>query len=208
MKEITITDYGHACYKVECGADSILFDPYADDNVPGLRLPRGIRVSKVYCSHGHGDHNARELVEETAILKDPFEIEFITVPHDDCDGTKRGMNEITIVNVEGTKVVHFGDIGRLPDEEEYDALKGADIIFIPCGGHFTIDAVQAKEIIERLQPSLSILMHYRSDSFGYDVLAHINEIASLFANLEQLPGSTYVYDGSEQGRIITLSPKQ
>lgn len=205
---IQITSYGHACFKVEDGEDSILFDPYAVDSVPGLTLPTNIKVSVVSCSHEHADHNAKDQVEETKPNENIFQLEKITVPHDDADGTLRGFSNITIVHVEGKKIVHFGDIGRLPTIEEYEKLNHPDIIMIPCGGHYTIDAMEAKTIVDKLQPDVTILMHYHKGNRGYDVLVDIEDIKKVFPNVKELSESSFLYDKKENGIVITLEPKQ
>jgi len=56
MSEIEIAYYGHSCFKVCYRGNSILFDPYEDDSVPGLKLPEGMTADAVYCSHDHADH--------------------------------------------------------------------------------------------------------------------------------------------------------
>lgn len=208
MKPVVITSYGHACYKVTCGSESVLFDPYANGSVPGLKLPEGISASKVYCSHSHSDHNARDLISETATLSDPFNAVFLSVPHDDCGGAKRGYSDITILDVCGVKVIHFGDIGRLPSDDEYGQLKGADVVLIPVGGFYTIDAAQAAAIVRRLHPKLTVLMHYRTDTFGYDVLSHIDDVKKEFPDMEQLPDSEVTFTGEEKNRVVTLKPVQ
>ena len=208
MKPVEITYYGHSCFRIACDEQSVILDPYADDSVPGLKLPQGLTAGKVYCSHGHSDHNARNLVEETAVLEDPFDVKFITVPHDDCDGAKRGLSDITVLDIDGTKAVHFGDIGRPLTSEEYGYLKDADIVMIPVGGFYTIDAKKAAAIVRRLHPKLTVLMHYRTDDFGYDVTDHIKDVLPLFKDVKQLDESTYTFTGDEAGSIITLKPLQ
>ena len=205
MKEIRITGYGHACFGIQCGGKSILFDPYKTGSVPGLDLPDGRTADRVYCSHEHGDHNARELVRETSPGCDPFPIRFLTVPHDDADGAKRGMNRISIADVNGTVVVHMGDIGRLPTEQEYEELKQADVLMIPVGGYYTIDAVQAKEIIDTVDAGLTILMHYRCGDMGYDVLQELSDIQKIIPEAECTEKSAVVYEPGRK-RIIALTP--
>lgn len=204
MSEITITYFGHSCFKVTCNNKSILFDPYEDNNVPGLTLKRGIRVGNVYCSHEHGDHNARELVQ--SLNSTPFPVTYLTVPHDDCNGTKRGFCHVTFVDVDGITIAHLGDIGRLPTQDEYDALCKAQVILIPCGGYYTIDAKQSKQIIETCKPKLTILMHYRDGEIGYPVLEDIKDIQSIFPTLERLDTTTIHIqkDKLSLPRIITL----
>jgi L-ascorbate metabolism protein UlaG (beta-lactamase superfamily) len=53
------TYYGHACFAVQAGGKTLLFDPFISPNP----LAKKIDVSKVAAdfilvSHGHGDHNA------------------------------------------------------------------------------------------------------------------------------------------------------
>lgn len=202
---IIITNYGHACFKVDDGKNSILFDPYAKGSVPGIDIPKGIHASNISCSHSHADHNAKELITEDKPNIDVFPCEKITVPHDDANGALRGMNDITIVTIDNKRVVHFGDIGRLPTGDEYKKIGKADIIMIPCGGYFTIDATQAKKIIDFIKPDVAILMHYRKENIGYDVLADIEEIKTIFVDLKELPSNTYTYDHIEGGITITLA---
>lgn len=205
---IEITYYGHSCFLVEADERSVVFDPYADGSVPGLKLPSGITADQVYCSHGHADHNAEDLIQKKGSLADPFHAELITVPHDDVNGAKRGMSNITILNIQGKRIAHFGDIGRLPTKEEYEKIGGVDLIMIPCGGYFTIDAKQAKEIIASLKPTVTILMHYRKGTRGYDVLADINEIKKVFPELVELKQSKIAFDENTKEEIITMEPIQ
>ena len=209
MAEIRIDYYGHSCFRVSYGTHSCIFDPYARHSVPGTELPEGLSADVVYCSHDHGDHNARDLIRETSDGNDPFRAVSITVPHDDQNGRLRGMNRITLITAGGCRIAHYGDTGRLLTDDEYQIMKSADVVLIPVGGHFTIDARQAKEIIDRVAPKLTILMHYRKGNRGYDVIADIQEIAPVFPQLKQLNETSVSFDESNvpQG-IITLEPLQ
>lgn len=203
MSDILITYFGHSCFQVTCNNKSILFDPYADNNVPGLKLPRNISVSNVYCSHEHADHNAKDLVH--ALHTQPFPITLLTVPHDDANGLKRGFSNITFANVDGTIIAHLGDIGCLPTEDEYAQLKQADVILIPCGGYYTIDAKQAQKIIDFCNPKLTILMHYKDGDIGYEVLQDIKDIQEIIPTLERLDTTSITIDKNRLShRIITL----
>ena len=203
-----ITYYGHSCFLVEENNSCILFDPYEDESVPGLTLPKGISVDAVYCSHEHADHNAAHLVHTEN--KDPFPKEFIVVPHDHHDGKKRGMNRMTIVNIHGIRLAHLGDIGRLPTKEEYEKLN-VDILLIPCGGYYTINALEAKEIIDTIDAGLTILMHYRNGKQGYDVLEENHDIMqNEIPSIKQIDSSTIEINQQllNTHSIITLLPKQ
>lgn len=208
MAEITISYYGHSCFKVTYDNHSIIFDPYEDGSVPGLKLPDHIDADAVSCSHQHADHNAQHLIHLTG-RGFPFDIEKMTVPHDDANGNKRGMTDITFVKTGNVILAHLGDIGREPTEEEYDQLSKADILMIPAGGYFTIDADQAQSIIHRVYARLNILMHYRKENRGYDVLADITEIKTKIPELKELADTSISFDEDAiPQETITLEPMQ
>lgn len=209
MAEIRIDSYGHSCFKVTYGKDSALFDPYENNNVPGLKLPADLEASRIYCSHEHGDHNAKHLIRETDPEGDPFHAEFLIVPHDEAGGALRGMNRITILQAGSCKVIHMGDIGRLPLEEEYALMKGADVLMIPVGGHFTIDALQARTIVKEIAPKLTILMHYRKGERGYGVIADIDTVKQTFSNVKESEDTSVCFDEADvPAMIMTLEPAQ
>ncbi len=206
---VIITSYGHACYKIEYNNASVILDPYENGSVPGLQLPEGLEADRVLCSHGHHDHNARGLVRETDKNPDAFSPVFINVPHDDAGGSKRGMSDISVLHAGKVTIIHFGDIGRLPEEDEYRKMEGADIILIPAGGYYTIDAEQAKEICERICPKAVILMHFRKGEIGYPVLADFDAVKAVFPDVKTIPEGRMIFaeDSVPEG-IFVLDPVQ
>ena len=120
------------------------------------------------------------------------------------------MNRITVLNIHGIRLAHLGDIGRLPTKEEYEELK-VDILLIPCGGHYTINSLEAKEIIDTVNAGLTILMHYRNGNQGYDVLEDIHDIMqNTIPSIKQIASSTLDINQHllDSHSIITLLPKQ
>lgn len=83
-----LTWYGHSCFMLESRAGKVVFDPYADDFPPGLRLPQ-LAADLVLCSHGHGDHNAEDKVTLSGEQTD-YTVESLCCWHDDEGGKKRG----------------------------------------------------------------------------------------------------------------------
>lgn len=199
-----ITYLGHACFKVEGKDVSVVFDPYAEGSVPGLSKI-DVESDVVLCSHEHADHNAKELVKLSG-KEVALDIETVVVPHDDADGSLRGMNNISIVYMDGKKVIHYGDIGRDLLDDEVSKLSDADVIMIPCGGHYTIDALQAKKIIEETNPKLTILMHYHKGNVGYDVLSDIETIKDNIPNIQEVEFDTI--DADDYQGVITMEVKQ
>ncbi len=183
-----ITYYGHSCFRLEADNGwSAVFDPYEDYSVPGLKLPRTICADEVFVSHPHEDHNAEHLIQRNKRkLHSPYEESILTVPHDEEGGAKRGMNQIRILENSREKIVHFGDLGRMLNSEEISRLHHADVIMIPCGGYYTIDSRTARAIIQRIEPRLAILMHYRTDSSGYSMLENIAQLRETMPDLKEV----------------------
>lgn len=209
MTKVTITYYGHSCFKVEASGSSIVFDPYEDGSVPGLRLPRGLKADIVSCSHDHADHHAAHLVAETG-KKPSFSVTKLTVPHDHHNGAHRGLSDITFLHFPDMVIAYLGDLGRLPTEAEYAELKKADIVLLPCAGYFTIDSKEAADVISHLKhPCLKILMHFRKGDKGYEVQETIAQVAKDIDGIRQLDKSVLeVEAGCVPDEIVTLEPMQ
>lgn len=209
MSKVKITYYGHSCFKVESQSSSIIFDPYCDGSVPGLKLPRGLEADVVSCSHQHADHNAAEVVRGTG-KRPAFTMRKLTVPHDHHNGDHRGLSDITVVDFGGLTACHLGDLGRLPTAEEYAFFSQADVVLLPCAGYYTISSTEAREVIAHLKhPSLKILMHFREGGRGYDVQETIDEVAADIPNIHRLPETSIEVDTQHiLDEIITLEPVQ
>ena len=100
MREIKVEWFGHSCFRITKDGYEIVFDPYEDNNVPGLTLET-LQADEVIASHEHGDHNARKKVELRSEKKDsPFQMIRLESFHDDCRGEKRGFNIMTVLESE------------------------------------------------------------------------------------------------------------
>ena len=166
---------GHACFRLN---EKLVIDPYKDGSVPGLDNLRTSGV-KVICTHGHPDHSGVECVE---IQPGECEFEIKEVPsfHDDAGGTLRGPNTIFVItSPDGEKLVHLGDLGHFPNEEQLAAISDADYLLIPVGGYYTIDAKMAVKICEACRPKCIIPMHYRTAVSGYPEIATVDEFLKL-----------------------------
>lgn len=169
--------HGHSCFSVETGGYTVVFDPYADGSVPGYP-PLRLEADAVYCSHGHHDHNARELVTLSGRTC-PVRVETIGCFHDDRHGLLRGKNTVHILESEGLRIAHLGDLGHMLKGAQLDALRGLDALLIPVGGYYTIDAQTAKQLADALSPRVVIPMHYRWEDKAYDVITEVEPFAAL-----------------------------
>ena len=179
MASIQIQWLGHSCFRVECQGYAVVLDPFEPGSVPGLRDIQQT-ADQVLCSHQHHDHNYRAGV---ALRQDgpanPFTITALPSFHDGCGGAKRGPNTIHLLEAQGLRVAHLGDIGAMPAPDVVEQLQNLDAVLVPVGGFYTVGPKEAKEIVDALQARVVIPMHYRSDAFGFDVLAPVEDFLEL-----------------------------
>lgn len=159
--------YGQACFKLKGKSASVVIDPY-DPNFIGLKLP-GLEADIVLKSHDHGDHNNVSAVAgNPKVFEGPGEYEskgvVITAVrsfHDNSGGSERGLNTIFNVSIDGISVVHLGDLGQNSlTEAQVSEIDKTDILLIPVGSVYTIDAKVAASIVSQLEPKIIIPMHY------------------------------------------------
>ena len=74
-----------------------------------------------------------------------------------------------VINAEGLNLLHMGDIGVVPSEEYFAKLPKIDILMIPVGGVFTVDAEGAFSILEHIHPNITIPMHFKTEKLTFDV---------------------------------------
>ncbi len=161
-----ITWLGHACFKIQAKDVTIITDPY--DKEIGFAMPR-VTADIVTVSHDHHDHNNVGAVSGSPfVIASPGEYEvkgvFIYgIPswHDEREGKERGPNTIFLVEMEGMRIAHLGDLGTSLNNEQLEKLEGADIVLIPVGGKYTIDAKKAANVISQIDPSIVVPMHYK-----------------------------------------------
>jgi len=172
-----ISWFGHSCFSIELiSGTKIITDPYKPQAYSGSvkYMPIGEGADIVTVSHHHADHDFTEGVpakevfdkEGTYTIGD-IKIETVSSYHDDAGGSQRGKNIIFIINAEGMRVAHFGDLGTL--DIDYGKLTNIDIAMVPVGGVFTIDYKDAGVLLEKLQPKIFIPMHFKTHKIEFDI---------------------------------------
>jgi L-ascorbate metabolism protein UlaG (beta-lactamase superfamily) len=210
--------YGQSAFALT-GADKTVFvDPFGDLTAApmGWRYPpiSGARADVLIVTHEHRDHNAVDAIEgEPHLLRSKagtFEdtplgtVVAVASEHDREAGTQRGANTISCFTLDGVRIAHFGDFGQATLRPEQETAIGeVDLLFVPCGGHATIDAAGALELVERLKPRIAVPMHYRTPAIDF------LEPADAF--LDGFPGEVVRWSGSEaelpgDGGPIALVP--
>lgn len=200
-----ITWLGHSCFRVESRGYTAVLDPYADGSVEGL-LPVRETADLVLCSHEHGDHKARDLVTLREGKAPVFRVETISTYHDDQKGAKRGPNTIHILDDGVFRAAHAGDLGCALSGEELEKLKGLDVLMVPVGGYYTIDAAQARALVNAVKPRIVIPMHYRGQGFGFDVLAELEDYTRLCGDVVYYGGSVLELTKDLPAQTAVLKP--
>lgn len=162
---MTITWFGQSCFRLESKEGSILIDPFSKDI--GLKPPR-IKDDVVLVTHQHHDHNNIEDANpEAFIIQNPGEyenhgiaIKGIQSFHDNKEGAERGLNTIYKINAEELAICHLGDLGHILTDHQVEEIGDIDVLMIPVGGTYTIDAKTAVEVISQIGPKVVIPMHY------------------------------------------------
>ena len=164
-----IQHIGHAEFLIETeNGTRIVTDPYGE----GCGYPvRHLRADAALVSHGHFDHNAVDNLEGLQTIVDREGIHTIAPDirvtalkgfHDDAQGSKRGETLLFLLETEGLRIVHLGDLGCALTETQAEQLKKPDILMIPVGGFYTIDGKTAAQTAKQLQARILLPMHYRT----------------------------------------------
>ena len=194
--------HGHSCFEIQAEGYTVVFDPYSDGSVPGLK-PLRLTADAVYCSHGHGDHNAADKVALSG-RGFPLPVEELDCFHDDKHGILRGRNTVRILSAEGMRVAHLGDLGHMPKKKLLDALRGVDALLLPVGGHFTIDAKTARAVADAVGARVVVPMHYRLGGMGYDVIGALDAYTALCGDVRVYETNTLVLDRDTPSQTAVL----
>lgn len=177
-----ITHLGHSSFKLRGKAVTVVTDPFDPDMV-GLKFPK-IEADIITVSHDHHDHNFIRIVSGNPIIIDgPGEYEVkgadiigINSYHDEKEGSERGRNVVYLMKIDGISVVHLGDLGHKLDDRQRESLNGVDILLIPVGAIYTIDAATATQVISQLEPSIIIPMHYHTSSLNQQIFGKLTGV--------------------------------
>ena len=172
---MTISWLGHSCFLLNSGGFRLLLDPYhCVRGLPDVAAEADV----VCCSHDHFDHAYLDQITCTAGKPSPFTVEEVQTFHDDQGGKLRGENTVRRFTAEGISVVHLGDLGHQLNSEQIAALTPCDVLLLPVGGTYTIDAAAAAELVRRLHPRLVLPMHFRRGEQGFPELTTLEDFLS------------------------------
>ncbi len=194
---VRVSWLGHAMFLLEDGSGHrVVTDPYGEG--VGYALP-SVEADIVLVSHDHFDHANVDLVKGNPVLVreagrreiDGVVIEGFPTFHDPSGGKERGPNIVFRIRMQGLTFVHLGDLGHLLEEGLASELRGADVLFVPVGGTFTVDDAQAAELVKALAPRIAVPMHFRNSGCSFPILTE-EPFVSRFDRVERV-GKRPVY---------------
>jgi L-ascorbate metabolism protein UlaG (beta-lactamase superfamily) len=176
--------FGQSAFSLTADGATVFIDPFAE--MSGLE-DRGISweypaieagaVDLLLVTHEHLDHNGVEAVggdphtlrATVGRHESPLgEVVGVASEHDRAAGTERGSNTIFAFELEGLRIVHFGDFGQgWLRPEQTAAIGQPDLLFVPVGSGPTIDGRTAAELASRLGATWVVPMHYRTPRIGF-----------------------------------------
>lgn len=160
-----VTWLGHGCFRLRGRGAAVVTDPYPP--AIGLKLSR-MDADVVTVSHAHDNHSFTSVVRDGAYeILGPGEYEVagvsvVGIPtyHDAEKGAKHGRNTVYLIEIDDVRVCHLGDLGHKLDDTEAEAVATPDVLLVAVGGHDTMNAAQAAEVVRQLEPRYVVPMHY------------------------------------------------
>src|SRR4051812_37260408 len=122
-------------------AKAVLFTHYHIDHVAPEPITNFDKAKKLYGlkkKEGSSPGKNEEFNEFDEKVED-IRIQSIGSYHDNMQGLKRGKNSIMIMEIDGLRIVHLGDLGHLLTQAQVKAIGKVDVLMIPVGGIYTIN---------------------------------------------------------------------
>ncbi len=194
----------------------IITDPYTTGN--GLNYaPINETAEIVTRSHAHGDHNNTKIVKGSpVVLTEPvaktiqgIAVRTVSAFHDEAGGSKRGNDLVFCFEVDGMHLCHLGDLGHRLSPQQVSDIGPLDLLFIPVGGFFTIDAAEATVVMQSLKPRIVFPMHYKTGKSDYPI-AGVEDFLKNKKNVRRFDSSEVEIkqsDWTEETQIYVLKPQ-
>ncbi|MCL2063740.1 MAG: MBL fold metallo-hydrolase [Candidatus Cloacimonetes bacterium] len=211
---LTLKWYGHAMWSLITENFHIILDPYA--NI-GYEMPKELTADIVISSHEHFDHNNFKLIlpnfqkisQIGTYQLTHCKVKMIEASHGRVNEKNLGDTYLIHITFDGVTLLHCGDLGVVLNEDLLKEIGEVDILFIPVGGHFTINAEKAKEVIELLTPKFVFPMHYKTEKSTIDFIETIEPFAELYPNMEKINSNIFEISkedlNKETQRILQLN---
>jgi L-ascorbate metabolism protein UlaG (beta-lactamase superfamily) len=210
-----ITYLGHSSFRLKGKQKTVVTDPYGDK---AGKYPKDVEADVVTVTHDHFDHNAVEKVKGTPfVINGPGEYEVggvsvigVATFHDDEQGKARGQNTVFVIEMDGLRIAHLGDLGHKFNDVQLDEIGPIDILLVPVGGFYTIDAKAAKEVTGQIDPWVVIPMHYSQPGMTVENIGGVDAFLAEMGKTGTLPIPKYAVSVDklpEDLQVVVLEKK-
>jgi L-ascorbate metabolism protein UlaG (beta-lactamase superfamily) len=214
-----ITWIGHACFAITADDGTVVVtDPYEPGGFGGALGygPITVRPDIVTVSHEHEDHGyVQGLQGKPVVIREGAASEAKGMGfdlhktfHDTARGAERGSNTIICFTIDGVRLCHLGDLGHELDNATAGELGDVDILFVPVGGFFTIDADAATRVVDTLKPRIVVPMHYKTDKCSFPI-STVEPFLKGKSNIERTGSTEFEIDKGTlppTSTIVVLDP--
>lgn len=179
---------GHSSFRIKGKNATVVTDPFEQKS----------EADVVLVSHNHADHNVvSKIAGEPFIVDGPgeYEIKGVTV----VGVASFRDNVVYKFTVDGVNLCHLGDLGHKLTDAQVETIGDVDILFVPVGGFYTIDAKTASEVVAQIEPVVVIPMHDKGekldpvDKFLKEMgTEEITAVAKYTISKDKLPENTSV----------------
>jgi len=202
---------GHACFLISSGGGlRVITDPYAVGG--GLNYsPIKETADVVVVSHDHGDHNNASAVQgKPKVVKGSgtktakgIRFKGVATSHDASQGQQRGLNTVFCFTIDDLTLCHLGDLGHVLSPGQVAEIGAVEILFVPVGGFFTIDAVVASQVCDQLKPRIAIPMHFKTPKCAYPI-AGVEDFLKGKKGVRRVVGSEVEFEREDLPTVIEI----
>ena len=173
----------HSSFLVTTEAGTrILFDPYEPGGYDGALRYGAIAepATVVVTSHDHPDHG-----HTAGLPGNPDVISGLKLAQSGPHGGRRFPARRAPPRPEpgqgarrkrdggpeadGLCLCHAGDLGHTLTPFQGQEVGPIDVLLLPVGGYFTIDAAEATQVRDRLEPRITVPMHYKTPKVDFPI---------------------------------------
>jgi L-ascorbate metabolism protein UlaG (beta-lactamase superfamily) len=194
---VQVTWHGHACFTIEDSVGRRFFiDPF--DETVGYKVvwndPDAVLISDDHFDHDALKRTGRyDLVDSTGVhTVAGVEVAGVLADHDDEGGRKHGFTRIYVWEMGGLRFAHLGGIGQSSlRPEQLAALRKVDVLFVPAGGHVTVDGEKAAALVHQINPRIAVPMHYGTEMVRYFQFDSVDPFLDAFDEVLELPDNRF-----------------
>jgi len=190
--KLTIAWHGQSFFSVKSSKGTLfVFDPH---NITEYGPVAPMRPDVIMMSHHHNDHtqvgifpNSNEKGDKAPKIIDglirgesgrdtwnivdlqvkDLHIKSVGAFHDEVKGLKHGLITMFVVEVDGWRICHLGDLGHELSAKQLKDLGPLDVIMVPCGGIYGLNGTDAQRVVDQIKPKQYIFpMHIGTTHYG------------------------------------------